>query len=163
VAESGRDEDGRWLPAFEGQRPPFERRNSAATKHGAYSTLRVGPRAAELADEIREAMPLRSPADEATLRLLALALARVEAASAALDRVDQNSASELSPYMIESAPQLGRLREDLRSWLSTAAKLAASLGLTPVSRAKLGLNVAMTERALGGTLLERYREPGDDS
>ena len=45
-------------------------------------------------------------------------------------------------------PGLQRLREDLRRWINTARGLAADLGLTPTSRARLGLDIAATARTL---------------
>jgi hypothetical protein len=98
-----------------------------------------------------------SPADEPTVRLLALALARCEAATAALDAADATTDGKpLTAYLAENAGALARLREDLRSWLSTAAKLTNALGLSPLSRSRLGLNVAMTQKMLGTDLVERY-------
>jgi hypothetical protein len=40
---SGIDEAGRWLPAFAGQRPPFEKDNLAALSHGANSDRQIRP------------------------------------------------------------------------------------------------------------------------
>jgi hypothetical protein len=127
----------------------FAPANQHATRHGAYSTIQLSVRAAELRDELVEVMPVYSPADEPTVRLLALALARCEAATAALDAADaMTEGKPLAPYLIENAGALARLREDLRSWLSTSAKLANALGLSPLSRSRLGLNVARTEASL---------------
>jgi hypothetical protein len=119
-----------------------------ALRHGAYSTLACGPRAAELASEIRQALPLYAPADEPSVRLLALALARVERASAALDEVDERLGSRrLAAYLAEGEERLDRLRRDLRAWIGTATKLMSELGMTPSSRARLGLDVALAQRA----------------
>jgi hypothetical protein len=73
-----RREEGRWTPAFEGQRPPFE------PKHGAHADVRLGPRVVELVEQIVELVPVYPPADEIAVRLLCLALARLEAAEDAL-------------------------------------------------------------------------------
>jgi hypothetical protein len=43
--------------------------------------IRLAPRSAELADDLRAVVPAVSEADEPTIRLLALVLARVEAAN----------------------------------------------------------------------------------
>jgi hypothetical protein len=127
----------------------FQPGHELSLRHGAYSTIRLSARAAELRDELVAVMPIYSPADEPTVRLLALALARCEAATAALDEADEMTEGKpLAPYLIENAGALARLREDLRSWLSTSAKLANSLGLSPLSRSRLGLNVARTESSV---------------
>lgn len=138
---------------------PFEPGNSAAVTHGAYSTLLIGPRATEIADGLREIVPVSSPSDEPTIRLLAQTLARVERASAALDAADSTfGARPLGAYLIEDAVKLQRLREDLRGWINTASRLANDLGLTPTSRARLGLDIAATRRTL--SLIEVYAEEG---
>jgi hypothetical protein len=122
--------------------------NTLSMRHGSYSTVWLSKRAAQVAAEVRDVMPVYEPADEPVVRLLALALARVEAAAKAIDRLDSETAGrEIGAYML---PEPGmRLRQDLRGWMHTAAKLAAELGLTPVSRGRLGVSVAMiqSERA----------------
>jgi hypothetical protein len=140
---SGIDENGNWTPAFVGQRPPLE------VRHGAYSTLRLAPRARELADEIRNVVPAFSPADEPMVRLLALTLARVEMATRALEVIDERAeGNEVTVYLGDSAESLRRLREDSRGWINTARRIANDLGMTPTSRAKLGLDLARTETEL---------------
>ena len=67
-----------WLPA-----------NTASLRHGAYSTVHLGKRAAQLAAEIRDTAPVYEEADEPVVRLLGMSLARVEAASRAIDRMDE--------------------------------------------------------------------------
>jgi transcriptional regulator with XRE-family HTH domain len=120
----------------------FGEGNELALKHGAYSSLKLGPRVAELADEIREVAPVYSPADEAIVRLLATTLSRIERASVAIDVVDDKAAGkELAAYTGLSADSLQRLRSDLRGWINTARRLANDLGMTPTSRARLGLDI----------------------
>jgi hypothetical protein len=118
--------------------------------HAAYSTLKLAPRAEQLATELRHVVPVYTAADEPTVRLLAVTLARIERATAALDELDEQTGdrSALGPYLIAEAPKLQRLREDLRGWINTARRLAGDLGLNPTSRAKLGLDIARTEDAL---------------
>src|SRR4029078_12274629 len=65
----------------------FTNGNVVALKHGARSMVTLAPRAAELADGLRQIVPAVSKSDEPSTRLLALALARVEAANAWLDEV----------------------------------------------------------------------------
>jgi Phage terminase, small subunit len=135
----------------------FEPGNEAAVRHGSYvspARLASDPRTRAIADEVRASMPAYSPADEVTIELLAVTLRRVERATAAIEANDDMAGdSPLSPYLIPDAGAVRALRDDLRSWVNTAAKLAASLGLTPLSRAKLGLDVALTRRALTVTEL----------
>jgi hypothetical protein len=73
-------------------------------------------------------------------------LARIELAAAAIDRVDEASAGrELGAYAGTDASQgLQRLRWDLRRWMDSAARYATTLGLTRLSRGRLGLDVAMS-------------------
>jgi hypothetical protein len=137
-----------WQPAFDGQRPPFDEANTASLRHGAYSTVQIGPRATELAAEITDSMPLYSPADTPAVRLLAVALARVERAVAALDEVDDALGDrKLAAFMADGQDRLDRLRRDLRSWIGVSAKLMADLGLTPASRVRLGTDLMLAQRA----------------
>ena len=131
--------------------------NQIALKHGANSTFAIAPRAAELAGELRQVVPTYSPADEVSVRLLAITLARIERAVAALERVDGAAGENpLGPYLGDSAEVMRWLRTDLRLWVASAGRLAESLGLTPTSRAKLGLDVARTGDALADYLAEHY-------
>jgi hypothetical protein len=130
------------------QRCPFQPENQLAVKHGSYATVALGPRVDELADEIRDLVPVYTPSDEIALRLLCLALARQERAEAALAEADASDAT--------------KLRQDALGWANAARRLLNDLGMTPSSRAKLGLNVA---RARGAALREHLREhyPDDQS
>lgn len=128
-----------WTPAFPGQRPPFKPGNGLAQKHGAYSSsLAVAPRVAELAAEIRAVAPVYTDADEVVVRLLAVTLVRVERALAPIDDADGASSAEV---------QQRALRDDLRAWIRLSRQLAADLGMTPTSRARLGLDIARAEQA----------------
>lgn len=120
-------------PAFEGQRPPFEPGNEVAVKHGAYATVKLGPRVDELADAIRDDVPTYRPADEIMLQLLALCLARLEAAREAVD-------SATSPADVE------RLLRDMRAWVGKCRQILNDLGMSPASRARLGVDVTMARR-----------------
>jgi hypothetical protein len=155
TASSGIDPvSGAWSPAFEGQKPPFEPGNQLAIRHGAYSTLSLAPRAAELADEIRRVVPVYSPADEILVRSLALALARVERAQAALDQVDDQVGNELGTYLHEKTLAFEHLRSDMRAWLNLVRKLTSDLGMSPTARARLGVDLTVMES--GQARLNRY-------
>ncbi len=101
--------------------------NTAALRHGAYAVVRLGPRVDELADHLRDAVPAFAASDEVALRLLSLALARIEATSVALP--DASPADQQ------------RLRADERAWANSARNLLADLGMTPASRVRLGLDL----------------------
>jgi hypothetical protein len=131
----------------------FDRGNDLPVTHGAYlNPLKLEGRTAEIADEIRPTLPSYGPADEPILRLLALTLTRIERAASALERVDQNSASDLGPYVFQDAQKFAALRADLRGWINTARNLANDLGMTPTSRAKLGLDLVRVEDALASLI-----------
>jgi hypothetical protein len=126
-------EDGSFLPVFEGQRPPFERGNTVAVKHGAHSLQRLGPRVDELAAVIRDLVPTYGPADEIAVRQLALALSRIEAAASALEEAAPGAAPSL-----ETA---------VRGWSHLVERQLAALGMNPASRARLRLDLMLGESA----------------
>lgn len=138
----------------------FEPGNQVARKHGGYALVGLGERASEIADTLRPTMPAYSVADEPTLSLLSVTLARIERATAAIEVVDANTTSPLSEYLAGDeatlAPNLSALRNDLRAWIGLARRLSNDLGLTPTSRAKLGLDIAAAQKMLGADLVERY-------
>ena len=67
-----------------------------------------------------------------------MTLARIERAEEAVARAEEDGDLE----------KLARLRHDLRSWVSVSLRLLDALGLTPLAHARLGLDTAMTRRAL---------------
>jgi hypothetical protein len=145
---SGVQPDGSWLPAFVGQRPPFrEGEAGPALRTGCYSVLKLAPRAIEIRAELEPVVPLRSDADSAVLDLLAGTLAQAERALLVLARVqvDEIDAIRDGKRLDPDARQnLGRLSADTRGWINSAARLCAALGLTPTSRAALGVDLART-------------------
>ncbi len=137
-----------WTPAFPGQRPPFERGNAAAVRHGARSVVTLAPRAAEIAEEIRGLGIPYEDSDEPTIRLLALTLAQVEAGYAYV--------AELGLVDEHGSPRA--ILKHLGTMTNTAARLCDRLGLSPAGRAALGLNVARAKgEALRAHLAERHR------
>jgi hypothetical protein len=131
--------------------------NQLARRHGAYSTFGTSKRGAQLAAEIRDVMPVYDESDEVHVRLLGTTLARCEAASVALDKLDEALAQMNGADLVKGLDSLQRLRSDLRSWIRLAARLADGLGLSPLARGRLGVSVAQigTEQARRA-LLERY-------
>ena len=85
----------------------------------------------ELADELRPVVPSYSSSDEPAVRLLSLAFARLERAQVALDEAKPDEA--------------GKLRSDALGWANAARRLLNDLGMTPTSRARLGLNIGRGE------------------
>lgn len=107
--------------------------NQRAVTHGASAALRLAPRADEIAAEVRQLVPVQAESDEIAVRLLALTLARIEAASLWLDEhgLFRNQRGDPQPIVA-----------DLNRWTNTAAKFLAALGLTTVARAGLNLDTA---------------------
>jgi hypothetical protein len=127
---------------------PFAAGNTASVRHGAYSG-RIGEdeRTLAIADEVRRSASWITASDEPAVRLLAVTLCRTERAVAAIEEADKLSSNPLSPYLAKDTA-LKALRDDVRGWVRLAAQLASELGLTPTSRARLGLDVAQSRRAL---------------
>lgn len=93
-----------------------------AVVHGAYSVLALRDRAAEIAADVQE-RTAAGEVDRAAVDLLAVTLARIEAASAALDAAPD-----------ERKPAL---QSDLRAWVRLAGEQLDSLGLSPSGRARI--------------------------
>src|SRR5207253_552094 len=120
-----------------------ESENRAGEKHGCYSTrLAEDPRVHELEEVICDSAPWITETDRITVQLLAITLARLERGVAALAVVDDASGNPAAPYLVGDRAALSTLRNDVRLWVGQAAKLASSLGLDPLSRSRLGVNVA---------------------
>lgn len=139
---SGLDAEGNWTPAFPNQRPPFapgnalafREGNDLALRHGAYSPAKLEPRAAELADVIRDLAPAYEPVDEPMVVAFAMTLAQLERANEALARAKPGD--------------LLRLSQDARGWHSVALKYANHFGMSPLSRSKLKLTTARTGQVM---------------
>jgi hypothetical protein len=133
-AGSGLDGQGRWTPVFPGQRPPFEPGNELATKAGDRALLKLRPRAAEIADELRQLVPVWSPAFQPVVEAAAMVAARTEAAFAGLaDAVDPEAVRWLD--------------ERAGKWVSLYARYLGELGLTPQSLARRGLDPSQAARS----------------
>jgi hypothetical protein len=131
--------------------------NALAATHSAYvSPVKLDRRAEEIAALVRPTLLLYSPADEPVLRLFCVTCVRIERASAALSKIDETGSSEIAPYLVDAADKLGRLRSDLRGWINTARNLANDLGMTPRSRAALGLDLVRSGDALREYLERNY-------
>lgn len=138
--------------------PPAEPGNQLALKSGAWSPRHVDPKAQELLEEVA-ADPavsyLAQPAYAATLRSWAVAQSRAELFGAWVFA---------QPLEAQVKPPRGGARSPVELWLQfvkTAANLADKLGLTPLSRARLGRDVATAE-AMASQQLRGWINRGDE-
>jgi hypothetical protein len=128
----------------------FPAGHGLSTKHGAYAVVSLGPRAAEIAEQLRALVPGGDPVDGPAVSVLATVLARLERAMAALDAVDAaTSEHPLSQYVGSkdaTLDQFARLRHDAKGWANVALRGLDALALVPTSRGRLGLDVARAKR-----------------
>jgi hypothetical protein len=116
---------------------PVEAGNALAVTHGAYSRLRLSDAAGETADVVRDLVPIGHDADEPTVQAFAFVLEQLRSAGKALEEASANGRRQ----------QLLRLSQDANGWANTALRFAKELGLTPRSRAELGLDLARVRNA----------------
>lgn len=131
------------VPAVRGEPGP-------ALSHGCYSVLRLRGRAQKIREEIAPLLPLASPADGPMVDTLAFLLAQLERASMVLGHAQLEEGEAIAdgrPVPKELRSDLSRLAADARGWANSAARLADQLGLTPTSRARLGLDVVRARSA----------------
>jgi len=129
----------------------FEKENTFGMRHGANrsdAVLAADPRTVEIVEQLERDAPVCTAADRMVLRLLGITLRRIELANAAIELADAEATRPLSAYLVDVAPALASLRADLRAWINLARKLASDLGMTPASRLRMGLDVALTRKAL---------------
>ena len=106
---------------------PFAVGHALSVKHGSYGLLLLRPRAAALADGLRDAMGASyQPRFEAALAGVAMTGAQLERATVALADA-------------EKPGDLARLDHDARGWMRLWLNGLAALGLTPASAARLQL------------------------
>lgn len=139
------------------QRPPFEPNNQMAVTHGARSDALVRPRAEELAPELLAAHPhLDQRKDGPAVFRYARVLARIERVYAWLEEEGRDAV-----FADLEAGTVHPVHDRLSRWERQAAADEERLGLSPASRAKLGV-----ERMRGAALLEHlrreYAADGDD-
>ena len=141
---SGVDERGEWKPSFPGQRPPFGQGHQLSVRHGAHALLALQPRAAEIADVLREAAPALPPGSEIALESAAMIGARLEVAMRALtEAADPRTLNDLD--------------QRAQGWARQWAAWLDRLGLTPLAAARLGLDLTRARgEALRAHLGENY-------
>jgi hypothetical protein len=113
--------------------------------HGAKAREHViarSERTREFARSIRAVVPAYDEADAFAVEALAVVLVRIERAEAALAQVEAETDDPTALYRGRGAKWVDNLRKDLRSWLSVAERYFGSLGMSPGSRARLGLDIA---------------------
>jgi len=142
--------------------PPFESGNLAALQHGVYSPRKVDPLVIEILALVEPTVTWWQPAD----RLTALAWARAEAQCQLLTEYLMAAAElagdgvgDLDADRVKSAYLLLHRAE------SRAESLRSKLGLDPLSRARLGRDVAagsVDVAKLMAALAERVATDGED-
>ena len=130
---------------FPGQRPPFQPGNELSLKHGAHSERTLAPIAeAWVKTALEQAPYLRDPSYEPAL----LAWARFEAKCDLLhDWIDNNSLIDGNGHATPAAKLLP-------TYEGRAAALRATLGMDPISRAKLQRDAAATQVDLAALMAE---------
>lgn len=151
-----------WSPAFPGQRPPRNGPpgNELALKHGAYSPRKVDPLATEMVALVDgdESISWLSAADRPALWAWARAEAQVQLLSEYLERAGQASedgVGDLDDDRVRAAYLLLHRAE------ARALSGRARLGLDPLSRARLGRDVAAA-RVDMARLLSGMDAPAED-
>lgn len=150
-----------WVPAFRGQRPPFQPGhdlgakpgNDLAVTHGAYSNALLAPIAERIAEQILsddDVAYLRMPRFEQALERYSFSAARVirlEAWIANMSEADaaRSDRGQTSPL------------ELLRKWKTTADNEAGRLGLDAVSWARIRKDYAIGSQVSVAGELSRLR------
>ena len=116
--------------------PDFASANVVALKHGAFSPRRVDPIAAEMVEQVTGDIDWLRDCDRPSLWAWARVEARVQLVSEYL--MDRGGDIDEEGTVRPAADLLVRLE-------SQAASLRARLGLDPLSRARLGRDVAGTQ------------------
>lgn len=139
---SGLRPDGTWVPAFEGQRPPLQPGHEVTITHGAYSPRKYNERAAQLVDQLladQSVAHAHAPAYRAAVWAWARAEAQVQLLSEYLEARGKEAGDgvgDLDLDRVRSAYLLLHRAE------TRATTQRTRLGLDPLSRARLGKDVA---------------------
>lgn len=159
--------------------PPFEQGHTLSTWHGGRSERRVGPLAAEIERAARAGPDWPPYLADGSYAPSVAAWARAEAQVQLLrDYLDGRDLADALTDVTESEETSGELPDGRRRKVSTsrrtgaalafldrcegrAARLRAELGLTPLSRARLGRDVAVGRQADAALLLTQLREQAE--
>jgi hypothetical protein len=153
------EQPSEWVPAFAGQRPPFEKENALAVTHGGYSPRKVDPLAAELvAQVLEEAGRPNSPTSyllDVTYRVVlhewGAAAARVQLLREHL--MERHDGTGVKP----DGEELGASRAYERA-VARLQALSSKLGLDPLSRARLGRDVAAGQHDMAQAMAKARAE-----
>jgi hypothetical protein len=165
--DDGAHVDAVWVPAFPGQRAPFQPGHELSLQHGAYSPRVIEPVANGIVEQLLaddQVAYLRVPAYRVSLWRYATAQARADLLHAFLIAHGDEC---------QGCERCVGLEERWRILSTTAGKTAQRLGLDPLSRARLGKDVAQGRAADAAAImaelhrldLERKQtgEGGDES
>ncbi|PKW25408.1 hypothetical protein [Phycicoccus duodecadis] len=145
-----------WSPAFPNQRPPFAPGNTMSLRHGVYSPRRIGERAQTVVDQLLEQAGvgyLAAPEYRASVWRYAQRQARADLMH---DRLLEHSESCEEVAGCETCESLERR---WREFDTAAAKASERLGLDPLSRARLGKDVAQGRQADAAAIMaELHRQ-----
>ncbi len=142
------DEHGNVPEWYHPLRPPFEEGNTAALTHGAWSPAVVEPKALEILEAVRPTVTWWTAADEPAVQSWARTEARVQLIHAWL--VERGSELDADGEPLGAANMLTRLEKQAES-------LRNRLGLDPLSRARLGRDVAATQVDLAALMAEEVQ------
>lgn len=118
----------------------FAKGNDLSLIHGGTvrTLARFEERAEELAEEIRLLVPAYRAADEYTIKLFAVQLARIEKIDEAITQLETQDQPDLAVVM--------RAEDHLRKFIVSTGRYIDMLGLAPSARARLGVDIAVTRR-----------------
>lgn len=151
---------GDWTPAFPGQRPPFTPGHELSTRHGAYAPRKVDPLARELVDRLLDdpdVTYLQAPAFRPAVWAWARAEAQVQLLTEYLEERGKGGVGDLANERVLSAYNLLHRAE------ARADRARSKLGLDPLSRARLGKDIAQGRAADMAAELSRMREQAEKS
>lgn len=146
-----------WTPEFPGQRPPFQPGNEVAARHGAYSPKRVDPIAEALVDA-RTTDPQTAYLQQPAYRPALYGWARAEARVLLLDEWMQRHLADTDGCL--QCKACSSVADQLLRFETAASNHRSRLGLDPLSRARLGRDVAAASVDLA-SLLSDAREAAE--
>lgn len=129
--------EGQWVPAFEGQRAPFQPGNEAAVRSGAYSPRKVDPLAKELVDQVL-VDPATGYLQAAHWRPALWAWARAEARVQLLTEWLANQVGDGDQIPDPGDERVRAASLELHRAEARATTGRTRLGLDPLSAARLG-------------------------
>jgi hypothetical protein len=111
---------------------PVEPGNTRALTHGVTATLHLAPRTEAIAADLTARVPAYSESDQPTVWLLAGVLAQIESGR---DYLAEHG-------MLDGKGKPRPVMNVLTTLQNSAARLCDQLGLSPTSRARLGVDLA---------------------